>query len=239
MGWRALAGLPALDLDFAQPDRPGLVSAILSVCAPVGLNPPQIWGMSLAERIGALLSVWAATQPFPTDHLDLVFRCPAPGCQSDLEVAVPLSALQSMADEARNTPQMDVEDGLTLRRPTGVDQRNWCAAKPRDVQATILSDLIVAGQPTPDLDLDAALAEFDPLTCFSLSTRCPDCATESNLPVDLEAHVLGLLRSAQTRLFAQVDTLARRYGWTDTQIMAMPEARRARYIAIAKPEEGW
>lgn len=241
--WRALGGLAALDLDFSQVDRPALVSAALAMAAPDEVDTPKIWAMTLAERIGALIAIWHQTDrgganSGPDDLLELVFRCPAAGCGSGLEVGLPVSALLAMADDARDKPETDI-DGLVLRRPTGADQRNWRSARPRDSEATILSDLIVSGTPGPGTDLDALLQEFDPLTCFAVSTSCPDCNTASDLPVDLEAHLLGLLAVAQTRLFAQVDTLARRYGWTDAQITAMPDSRRARYLAMAKPEGGW
>jgi len=233
--WRPFGQVCALDISFDQADRPRLVSRILEICTPDGMMPSQVWALSLAERLGGLLSIWA--QISGRADLELEQPCPA-GCGTDLELPLPVAALLDLAREAAKTPRLALGN-VTLRRPTGEDQRRWKDAAPREAEAAILADLVTGGAASDIADIAEHLAEFDPLTCFSVLTTCPECDAECAIPVDLEAHVLGLLAGEQTRLFHEIDILARRYGWRDTDILAMPASRRSAYIRIVEQEAGW
>ncbi|WP_209425155.1 hypothetical protein [Pararhodobacter sp. SW119] len=239
--FRALGRVEDLDIDFAAPDRPRLVTTVLACCA----EPPQEAGtviaLTLAARIGGLLAVWTAGNCI--DTLEFRLRCPVGTCGADLEAAVPVDALMELARTAETTRGLSRAD-LTLRRPTGADQRRWRAAMPcDDPEAAILASLLESGTlPTTQEardDLAEALAEFDPLPAFSVAARCPDCGAEATHPIDLEGALLDRLAADQSRLFTEIDTLARRYGWRDIDILAMPARRRARYLRIAETAEGW
>jgi hypothetical protein len=94
--------------------------------------------------------------------------------------------------------------------------------------------LLVGGTLAP-ADKAAAgevLQSFDPLSCFELDVACPTCGTQADIPVDLESVLLSEFASAQTRFIVQIDQLARRYGWNEGEILAIPEWRRRRYLAL-------
>ena len=229
-----------LNLDLPASDRPLAVTAVLAACAEPSPGDEAIWALTLAARVGGLLGVWS--EGAAADALELRLFCTVEGCGADLEVALPVPALMDLAREAEAAPVLK-EGGLTLRRPTGADQRLWRGGPAGDPEEAILASL-VSGAPVPDEAwareaLADKLAEFDPLPCFAVTLRCPDCDTESTLPVDLEAELLARLARVQERLFTEVDTLAHRYGWSDDVILAMPARRRARYLRIAQEGEGW
>ncbi len=238
--FRGLGRVDDLDLDLASADRPRVVTAVLTACAEPSRDEEEIWALTLAARVGGLLAVWS--DGAAAESLELRLFCPVEECGADLEVALPVGALLELAREAEAVPALEA-DGLTLLRPTGADQRLWRGAAGDDPEGAILASLI-RGAPVP-VDLEARatlaerLAEFDPLSCFAVTLGCPDCGAESTLPVDLEAELLARLARVQDRLFAEVDTLARRYGWTDAGILAMPARRRARYLGMAEVGEGW
>lgn len=242
--WRALGRAGDLDLDFASADRPRLVSSVLLACAEPPLDDPEtVWRLSCAARIGGLLAVVAETDGL--DALELQLACP--DCGAGLEVALPVAALLALARAAEATAETGLRlasGPVRLRRPTGADQRTWRQASPADPAAareTILASLVTAGTPEPAefAEVEAALQVFDPLPAFEIDVTCPDCAARSDVPVDLEAVLLARLARARDDLLAEVDALARRYGWTEAEILAVPPWRRRRYRAIAGRAEGW
>lgn len=237
--FRGFGDVTDLDLDLTGGNRPDTVTAVLLNCVEGETAESVIWGLTLAARIGGLLSIWAADTEVET--LDVRQICPSEHCGSDLEVALPVAALMDLAREAEMVQTFDV-DGVSLRRPTGRDQKLWLNAAGGTPETTILSSLATGDLPDdPALiaELGDQLAEFDPLSCFLVAVTCPDCGRDHSLPVDLEAELLARLGNVQARLFAEVDVLAQRYGWTDAQVLSMPARRRDRYLQIVRKEEGW
>jgi hypothetical protein len=249
----ARRGLEAtgLDLDFTTPDRPTLVTDLLTACAepPPGENDreearedgredgrEEIWCLSLAARIGGLLAVFASTTR--SDVLDQAVRCP--GCREELEVSLPVTRLLDLARSAEDQSEIvvDTRDGpVRLRRPRGSDQRAWRQREHDDAEAGVLASLVVAGPTTDRSALDAALAEFDPLTCFALDVTCPCCGARSDIPIDLEASLLVELARVQARTIRDVAALARRYGWSEAEVLTVPPWRRRIYLDL--DDEGW
>jgi hypothetical protein len=236
--WRGVEAA-ALDLDFASPDRPALVTDVLAAC----VEPPateadreDLWRLSLAARVGGLLAVLASTTG--SDVLDRVVRCP--GCGEDLEASLPVAQLLDLARSAESHPEtvVDAPDGpVTLRRPRGSDQRAWRQAEHLDPEAAVIASLVVAGTTTEPSVLDSSLAEFDPLTCFELDVSCPSCGLRADVPLDLEATLLLDLARAQARTIRDVAALARRYGWSEAEVLAVPAWRRRTYLELA--DGGW
>ncbi|MBK6467774.1 MAG: hypothetical protein WAT25_16165 [Paracoccaceae bacterium] len=240
--FRRLGRLGDLDLDLAAADRPRVVTAVLSACAVPAQEVGTIWALTLAARIGGLLAVWSSGTG--AEALDLRLRCPMAGCGADLEAGLPVEALMALARDAEAVAVLDEgADGGALRRPTGTDQRRWREVPADDPEGVILASLVLRGPVPADAGAREALADrlaaFDPLSCFAVTVHCPDCGTESTHPVDLEAELLARLARMQDRLFAEVDVLARRYGWSDEAILSMPPRRRARYLQMDAAGEGW
>jgi len=250
LGDRAAA---AIDIDFESGDRPGLVTAVLASCRQIAPGEPpgqaalQAWQLSLAGRIGGLAAIYART--WRTDVLPLVLTCAAAGCGEALEAPLPIADLMEMAREAERSPTLPFDSPggrVVLRRPRGEDQRLWRAA-PADVEtlrARILATLIVAGEADPTDLIGRASEEleaFDPLPAFRIAATCPACGAENDHPVDLEALLLGELAHAQSRLIAEIHTLAAHYGWSEDDILAVPPRRRARYLGLVRAGagEGW
>jgi hypothetical protein len=236
--WRGLEAAD-LDIDFTARDRPGLVTDVLTACAepPPGEDDREdIWRLSLAARIGGLLAVVASTTH--SDVLDRAVRCL--GCQEEMEVSLPVVRLLDFARSAEEQPEtvVDTTNGaVTLRRPRGSDQRAWQQREHDDAEADVLAALVVAGPVAEVSVLDAALAEFDPLTCFELDVTCPSCGLRSDVPMDLEAALLADLARAQTRSIRDVAVFARRFGWSEAEVLAVPAWRRRIYLDL--DEEAW
>lgn len=246
--WRGIGQVRDLDIDFASRDRPALVTRVLASCAepPVeedGLE--AIWRLSLAARVGGLLAVHAATTG--ADELPLAVHCPHEDCGEGMEVALPVAALLALAQEAEGASETEVEAAgsgaaLQLRRPCGTDQRIWRQAAYDDAeaaQAAVLDSLVVGGSVAPEdrAAVAEAMVAFDPLSCFELDVTCPECARQADIPVDMEAVLLASLARSQGQTIADVDRLARRYGWSEAEVLAVPAWRRRRYLAL--DGDGW
>lgn len=240
--WRALGGRAALDLDFANPDRPALVTRVLAACHASAADQEELWCLTVSDRIGALLSVVERTESSAT--LPARVRCPASGCAALFDAQLPYVAVRRHGRGAETETMVEGAAGkpMRLRRPRGTDQRRWREARwaaPAEALAGILSslavDATVALQALPPEVVERiglALEELDPLVAFCVDCVCPACGTASRIPVDLEALALQRLRAAQRDLLVDVHRLAVAYGWSEDQVLGLPAWRRSAYLQL-------
>jgi hypothetical protein len=230
-----------LDVEFADEDRPRLVTALLSLCSESS-DAEFWWDQTVGTRIGALLRVLAQTEG-NASGLTVTLRCRQSQCGEPFEVVLSFNALFDAAPTREiATAQPDpvvLPDGrsVAVRRPTGRDLRNWSAkrgASRHEAVAAMLDTLVVEGSVGPD---DApviaeAMATHDPLVSYFVSCACPTCGVESEQRVDLEAVALARLGARQRALLREIHVLASQYGWTEGEILAIAPARRARYLDL-------
>jgi len=252
-GWpppRAFAALAAdLEVDFAAADRVALALDIVARCAAKDAPADASWrdraaALPVGDRIARLLRILGLTTE--ADAFTIALRCPHAACQRPLEVSLPFARLLESGGGDRDPPPtmaFALPRGvqMRLRRPTGLDQRRWGGqrfANRGEALARIIDTLVVERPAEAGLDGDdiaalaAAMEEFDPLTAFRVITACPHCGCEATIQVDLEAEVLRQLGLAQRTALRDVHILASHYGWSEGAILAIPAARRARYIRM-------
>jgi hypothetical protein len=204
--------------------------------AATGATPAEL-ALLLLERLGdddpaslvagdievTLRAVHAATLG---PEVELTLSCPA-ACGETLEVALPLAALTVPSPDPPETGWHDLGD-MRVRLPTGGD---LVSAGRAAVPAAALASAIGLA---PGDDVDAAetlLATCDPNADCLIDLACPACAASAQLTVD----ALALLRRGLARggdILMQVDRLARSYGWSEAEILALPRTRRQRYLTL-------
>jgi len=135
-----------------------------------------------------------------------------------------------------------------LRPPTGSDQEAIAAL---DDETEALRTLVhrclqsVAGEPVEeperlaleDADLEAieeALEAVSPEVALTVRARCPECDGENDVWVD---PYLGLWDRGD-ELFAEIHTLAAGYGWSEDQILRLPQTRRRIYLRLMDRARG-
>lgn len=234
---RPFGQLPDLDLDFGQADRPALVTDVLAgCCAPADAG--YWWRQPVSLRTAALLRLAALTDG--RDALPLSARCTRCGAMFGFDLP-----LRQLADSAPAGDPVRIGLGagrtVTLRRPTGEDLRRWRAAAPATREAGValmIGTLLVEGDggPEDETALAHALAALDPMVDFTVACDCPDCGAGNDVALDLEALALGRLAASQRALLEQVHLCATHYGWTEAQVLAIPPARRARYLDMIGDE---
>lgn len=224
-----------LDLEFAGTDRPGLVTALLAQCCE-SADARYWWSMPVSTRSAALLRLVALTEG--RDRIALSGRCSAAACSEVFEFELPLHGLPGAASGAEPI-RLQLEDrrALTMRRPTGDDLRRWRAAQPashRQALQLMLDSLLLDGDATADDEaaIASAISALDPLVDFSVACRCPACDSPNEVAVDLETLALRRLAARQRMLLHEIHQLASHYGWTESQVLAVPPRRRARYLAL-------
>ncbi len=130
---------------------------------------------------------------------------------------------------------------LVIRRPTGEDLRRWRDAQPSSRSAAVrlmLDSLVISGQagPADETVLSTTIAALDPLVAFSVTCHCPACGARNEIDVDLETLALARLAIRQRVLLREVHCIASRYGWTESEVLAVSPARRARYLELIEEE---
>lgn len=99
----------------------------------------------------------------------------------------------------------------------------------------LLRRLIQAEDPSPELLL-AAEAELDRRAGVSaglIEVCCPDCEAAWSVELDVAAFLWRELEIRAGRLLRDVDVLARRYGWSEREILALAPDRRRFYLELA------
>ena len=232
-----------LAVDFARPPGPALVTDVLACCAEVADGEGE--GSVDALPVGTRLECLVALAGMEAETLDVPLRCPE--CGEPIEVVFTVDELLGIAADAPEGGALEVEaEGarLVVRRPTGADQAAWLAARyeaedeaARAVARSLLREgAEVELTPARLAAVDAALEALDPLTALTVAAACPCCEQTAVHEVDVAALTLARLAAVQRRTIEEVHVLARRYHWSEAEVLAVPPRRRARYLALLDRE---
>lgn len=104
-----------------------------------------------------------------------------------------------------------------------------CRRRGRDVPPRELPEKVVER-------LGERMAELDPLAELPLSIACARCRHEWLVYLDLALMMWHEVSEQAERLLQEIHLLARAYGWTEPQILALTPARRRFYIEQIQSE---
>lgn len=79
-------------------------------------------------------------------------------------------------------------------------------------------------------EVEVAMETLDPAADISLSLACEDCGQHSSTNLDIGALLWNEIDVHARTLLAEVHRLARAYGWTEPEILALSPQRRAAYL---------
>lgn len=159
-----------------------------------------------------------------------VAECEACAAPIDLRV----HADEFTATEARlPTPRRLRVEGpggpLSFSVPTGAEEEALSGGPPGMSLLTLCGLPREADPEDWDAALSAALAPVLPTIRAELRFACPECQAGTGWWFDPLSWIARHTRDC----FADVDLLARRYGWSEAEIMALPTARRRVYLSMA------
>ena len=235
-----------LDLDFDHTERTALATSVLARCCDaseqsLALRESLAWSLPLSMRIARLLRIVALT--IGSERLAATQTCVHSDCRQPFELTLPVDALVGEWDEmagADHIVRFPLENSaaLILRLPTGRDQAEWRRQHYVDSTAAlnaIVRSLVVDPGESPSLSteqlapLAAIMEEADPLVAFTVHTTCPHCGRSGDIAVDLEAVALQELARFRRGVLADVHRFAAQYGWSESEVLAVPPRRRADY----------
>jgi hypothetical protein len=206
-----------LDTDFLAPRESALTQALAARIA----RPSRdcLHGMTLADRHWLIAQVMLRDG---TTALEVAEVCS--GCGELLELRLDL------ADAIRDATAAIQKGVMGLRLPTARDVEG--AETPEDLLAACA--LGAAGDPE---EIEERLRDADPLGTIALNADCCQCGRQVRAEVDLAARWLASARRATYGLLEEVHALARRYHWTEREILGLSEARRQFYIELCQAEQ--
>lgn len=204
----------------------------------------RAWGdLSLGERDAKLLQLHARLFG---RSLEGVATCPA--CQSRVEVTLDSRQLQlsSPEDEAvggvleLHSRERDML--IRFRRVNCADLivMQQCGDIP-DARRLLMDRCVIeiGGRDAVEItrlpanvqaELAAAMAAADPQADLQLDCVCPECTHGWQPLFDIAAFLWQALHAWALRLLRDVDTLARAYHWSESDILAMSPRRRQAYL---------
>jgi hypothetical protein len=226
--WERAAGTASFDRDDA------LLSSLHD-------KPP----LSLGSRNAALLTL--RSRLFGQAQL---LRCDCPHCGAVSEFSVDCDALSHSL-----LPTADAE------RPQRLEAEGWCVEfrlpNVADLRAASSRSADEAGfvqsllhrcvsrceheggiHPAHELPPSVALAlsqrmeALEPGASVSFELTCPECQQVWTAPMDPGAVLWSELQTRAERLLLDVDALARAYGWSESQVLALSPTRRAAYLQL-------
>jgi hypothetical protein len=171
--------------------------------------------------------------------LEATATCPA--CGEQAQFAVDAEALLARAEEAVEPAPVEL-DGLVLawRPPDSDDVSAAAAAGDLEGAERVLLGRCVSGVADGALPAEAraavadAMARADPLAEVLVDVGCPACGHDFVSELDVSTFAWAELRRRARALLEEVDVLARAYGWTEAEVLALDERRRAAYLELAE-----
>ena len=219
--------------------------ALLQAALP-DTSPQELAGLSLGARDGLLMELRRRTFG---PSLSSVASCSECNARLDFELDVG-SLLEQEEPAAGGSAQALTVAGFRVRfrLPGSRDVAAAAAAASQDAGVRMLlqrcviaasegSRTVAAGE-LPEEVVDALserMSELDPLADVPVDLDCGACATRNRIYLDIGAFFWAEVAALAERLMYDVAHLARFYGWSESEILAMGPARRRYYLEMASP----
>jgi hypothetical protein len=185
-------------------------------------------------------------------------RCQAPACKARIDVSFGIDQYLDhhlgargqfrgrgwIAESADEPGWFRIKDSRPLalrsdadavfRLPTAADLRD--VATRRDAAAELTRRCIRSELESTRLRrlAEAAMEDIAPNLCQDLQGQCPDCAAKIDIHFDPRHYCVKELRDRAKFVYQDVDAIARRYHWSESDILALPRMRRMRYADVAR-----
>ena len=215
-----------------------LAAAVEAIGAIAPVLRPHVLSLSIGDRERLLLALYALSFG---SRPDAVVDCGA--CGQTIELPLDLDTMLDAPVAAARAPEHSIRAGsllLRYRAPNGFDHERAArlAATGPDRAAAALRDacvIAVDGGPVSGEELDAlledALRRLDPAAETTVAANCPNCGAGVRGALDALTLIAGRL-GPPGGVLVDVDRLARAYHWSEAAILALPTARRHRYLAL-------
>jgi hypothetical protein len=217
--------------------------ALLAAVTP-GAAEAEMAGLPLGARDSLLFDL---RERLFGPELSTLATCPA--CGERLEARFDISDVRAAA-EAPAEGALLVEIGghsIAMRPPATVDLfaipegSDAAAAHALLLDRCVVEARDAAGSPVdrnalPPEALSAiaqALAKADPQALVDIELPCEGCGVPFKAIFDIASFLMREIHAWAQQILHEVDLLARTYGWSESEILALSPVRRAFYLGMA------
>lgn len=207
---------------------------LLSAFAREDLDPSVLADLPMGAVHEAVLRLRRAAFG---DSIDAHADCPS--CGERLEVRFDVSQLLAMSALPGAAGGWS-GSGFRVRLPTTRDLAAIAHERDADRAALAILERCCTERPeSADLtailpEADAGLEALDPLANVEVAVSCQACSRISRLCLDVTSLVWEEIAAAALAVLGQVHVLARAYGWSEPEILALSPERRAAYLEWAR-----
>jgi hypothetical protein len=212
-------------LALAQPE----VSSIQNASLTVGQRNARL--LTLRERtLGPVLQGFA--------------HCPK--CRVSLEFSIAIAAIRQPEPATPEYAVSVADVQLRFRLPTSLDLATIVGCSGIEAARRLLIERCVLHAHQADQEIPAAMLpdalipalaqavrEYDPQADMHFDLQCAECGHTWSALFDIVSFLWAEIIALAKRLMQDVHTLARAYGWSETEILVMNAARRQYYLELA------
>lgn len=163
-----------------------------------------------------------------------------PQCGERVEFSLDTHALADTGEFADPAREIEVnETCVRFRLPTSRDLAEAVTATDQSGAVRRLIEECVIERHIPEElsdevveALSDAMAKADPQAEIVISLGCPNCGRHWELLFDIAHFFWNEIAAQAQRLVYEIDVLARAYGWTEREILALPTQRRRTYLEM-------
>lgn len=206
---------------------------LLAAAARPDVPADRIADLPLGQRNAMLLRLRQSTLgPEIHAYVD------CPGCGERMQFALQVDTFLPPEIERSSDTELEI-NGWRFRLPTSRDLASLvhledvdsaalhliercCTARPDDGSLSRLGDAVDT--------IEAGLEACDPCANIELSVVCPACTHTWAAPFDVAGVLWDEMDARAQALLAAVHTLASAYGWSEREVLALSEQRRAAYL---------
>lgn len=197
----------------------------------------QLAALSIARRDACLLELRERT--FGT-RLDGFSECPR--CRERIEFTLTTCDIPRLSEDKGEYELETADFNLRFRLPNSKDLAALVGG--RDVRQSLLQDCLLearrGGQAVSYRELPAeavdrlaeCVAECGQRTEVLFALECPSCSHRWQILFDIASFFWAEIAAQAKRLLREVHALAKTYGWSEAEILALSPIRRQCYLEM-------
>lgn len=169
----------------------------------------------------------------------LLVQAACENCQEVLEM--PLRVEELLKDAKHEAAGPIFCQGYSFRQPTSRDLAEVVDHLDAESAAVHLLEACWVDRPEGErvtqrllAEVDALLEQGDPLADPQLVASCPACGWQISVVLDPGQLLWDEVREQARQLIAQVHILAKAYGWTESEVLALSPRRRRMYLELTE-----
>jgi hypothetical protein len=203
--------------------RPLTVLSLLT-----GRDRRELQALTVGERDGLILRLRAGLFG---QELAALTTCAS--CGSDAELSFAVRDVLVSSHILREVT-VALEGETVAARPLTAGDLEDVAGSP-DLRGELFRRSVAEAVEVTDealFEVGRALAEADPQAHIDLQLVCPSCQAASSVRFDPWTFLWEEIRSWAVRTLGQVHRLARAYGWSESEVLALSPQRRHTYLRL-------